>query len=280
MPNATNDELFFFQDINSVAHITINGLMVLTNAILLNQLILKNTALKEGNYIPGVIYILFMSSFKEAFLVSGSLFSITFLLFSLFLILAHVKQRASEENIFFTGFFLGLASILFKPLMSIFLLLVIVYFLYTRTIVRRYILSLYGFIFPHIAVYLSSIFLDISFDYSLGFNWNLHRFSEINMLTYSPIVLTPFLLITLYGLFKNYAGRQMTNHQIHFQRVMTGILIYSSCIFFITESAGALLISILPITFFISMTIEGIQKPWLREVVSLLLIILLAVPYL
>ena len=212
--------------------ISLNGVLVLVNAVLFNQLTLANNALKERNYTPGFVFILLMSSFQEAFIYSAVLIGLVFLLLALFLILGHVKQRASEENIFFTGFFLGLAGIAFKPYALFLVCLLIIYFLYTRTIIRRYFLGLFGFVFPHLIIFTISKFTKIQSDYSFWIQGISQILEFKNWLEYQPLVILPALLIAFYELAINYTGRKMTNHQIHFQRVMMTILMYSIAIYF------------------------------------------------
>ncbi len=261
--------------------IILNGVLVLLNAVLFNQLILMNNALKESNYTPGIVFILLMSSFQEAFIYSGILLGLASLILALYLILGHVKQRASEENIFFTGLFLGLAGIAFKPFALFSICLLIIYFLYTRTIVRRYFLALFGFGFPHLIIFTVSKFTAITTDYSFWAESILSTINSSNWLEYQPLIIVPMLLIAFYELAVNYSGRKMTNHQIHFQRVITTILVYSIAIYFIFGGTyGAVMLGILPITFFVSMSIGNANKLWIREAISVLVLLLLARPYL
>lgn len=274
-------DLFVFYTENRGLSISLNGLIILANAVLFNQLILANNALRESNYTPGFVFILLMSSFQEAFIFSGILIGLAFLLFSLFLILGHVKQRASEENIFFTGFFLGLAGIAFKPYAWFFICLLIIYFLYTRTIIRRYFLGLFGFLFPHLIIFTISKFTDLQSDYTFWMDGVNPVFELSLWLGYQPLVILPAFFIAFYELIVNYTGIKMTNHQIHFQRVMTTILVYSMALYFLFGlSVGGVMLSVIPITFFVSMAIGNAQKVWVREAVSLLIIIFLVRPYL
>ena len=106
------------------------------NMLLINDLVRSNQAFDENNYLAGFIYLILAHMSSEQFILSGGLIASTCLILALRLILSHVKQRASEENIFFTGFLLGLAALFYSPLLIYLPIVLLIYVFYTRTIPR------------------------------------------------------------------------------------------------------------------------------------------------
>lgn len=268
-------------ELPAVWHCILNILFVLINAILLNLLIHTNNALRDNNYLGGFIFILLMSSSPALFLFSPALVGITFILVALNLVLAHVKQRASEENIFFTGFFLGLAGLIYSPYFCLILALVLIYFFYTRTIPRRYVLAIFGFLFPYLVSYALTFFIPFQFEFNdlLGQIDAFELYSNMSPTTYAFILLP--LLLSIFELGNNFSGKKMSNHQLHFQRVMFILLIAAFIIASLWNvPMAAIELLVIPIAYFVAHSIMGSRKVWIREVVSLMIFLAIFLPYL
>lgn len=270
-----------FSDLPLFWHALCNGALLLFNSLMVNQLVLNNNASKEHNYLTGFVFILLMSSAPSLFFFSGLAIAITCSIIVLNLVMAHVKQRASEENIFFTGVFAGIASLCFSPLVIMPIWVIMVYFFFTRTIRRRYVLSLFGFLFPFLISYCVALFTDFTFDLAVIFgrvNANAIWQGPFNI----HLVFLAFpLFISLTELLKGLSGQGMTNHQIHFNRVMMLVLFFAIglSILWNTPFGGGHL-AIIPMAYFSAQVLIDTKKVWLREVFSLIFILHLALPYL
>lgn len=267
--------------ISAFWHCILNISVLLINAVLINILMQSNNALKENNYLGGFIYILLMSSSSALFLFSPALLGSTFILLALNLVLSHVKQRASEENIFFSGFFLGLSAIIYSPFLPLLFALLLIYFFYTRTIRRRYFLAIFGFLFPYLVTYTLSFFLgfDFELDPFIGQALPLEIFSISNPM--SILFMGLPLLISFYELGNNFSGKRMTNHQLHFQRVMFTIMLFAIFIISVWNVPfGASSLVIIAFSYFLTQAILGVQKLWIRELLSLIVLLHVILPYL
>lgn len=261
-------------------HIWTSGVFIGINTLLINNIMRLNQAFNENNYLAGLVYLVFVNSSETYFQLSGELIATTCLLLALILILSHVKQRASEENIFFTGVLIGLSVLFYSP-MSIFLIFtLLVYVFYTRTIQRRYYLSGFGFCFPFIIVFSISLFTQRTFaigDFFQGFfstSILSHDWSSSIYLIF-PTILMLYKLVTSFG------GLKMTNHQIHIQRVMFLLILTTIYLLLVdVTGSGYLWLLSIPATYFISKSLLEIEKKWMRSSVFVLYLLLLIWPYL
>jgi len=266
--------------LNPYGHIWISALFIAINTLLLNQILRENQAFGENNYLSGLVYLILTNASPYFFIFSGDLVAMTCLLFAMSLILSHVKQRASEENIFFTGVLMGL-SVLFSSPMVIFLIFtLLVYVFYTRTIARRYALSTFGFLFPFIIGFSLSLLGHGTFTLSYFFH-TLFENSFMGIAWNSLVFMIFPLLILFYKLLTSFGGIKMSNHQIHVQRVMFLLTLIVSYFFFADPFGyGFLWLFSIPASYFITKTLLEIEKKWIQATVFYLLIAHLVLPYL
>jgi len=280
--DATSSYLFdvlSFSSDSTYINIWISGLFLGINMLLINSIIRNNEALSENNYLGGFIYLIITNSSEKYFVLSGALVASTCLLLALSMLLSHVKQRASEENIFFTGVLIGLSVLFYSP-MSIFLILtLLVYVLYTRTIQRRYILSSFGFCFPFILYYSVSLFGDdrLTIEYFFS-NLFSNGVEAADLISYAFLIFPLALLLS--KLLTSFGGLKMSNHQIHFHRLMFLVFISSVYVFFAIADDGFIWIIAIPATYFLSKSVLEINRNWIKTAVFYLLIAHLSMPFL
>lgn len=266
--------------LNSYGHIWISASFVMINILLINHLIRSNQAFDENNYLGGFIYLVLSNSAQPFFQVTGSLIASTCLLLALTLILNHLKQRASEENIFFTGAVMGLAMLFYAPIILFLPLTLLIYVFYTRTLSRRYVLSTFGFCFPFIITYSISLYAQNEFELSFFFEGLFsNSITEFNAFALVFLILPALLLLT--KLIGSFSGLKMTNHQIHFHRIM--FLLFLSSVYLLFAEAtdlGFIWVFAIPATYFICKSLLEIRKNWIRNTVFLLLLAQLVYPYL
>lgn len=268
------------EPLNSSVQLGISTVFIAINTLLINNLIRSNQAFDENNYLAGLIYILITNSSILFFQLNGELVATTCFLLALSLMLSHVKQRASEENIFFTGALIGLSVLFYSP-MSVFLLItLLIYVFYTRTISRRYLLSAFGFCFPFIIFYSISLFSNEPI--SLGFffkNFFSSSLGDTALVSWAFILIP--VLLSLFKMLSSFSGIKMTNHQIHFHRVMFLVTLVAFYMLFAdAQGTGFVLIFSIPATYFLSKSLLEINKNWVRDAVFILLLLHLAAPYL
>jgi hypothetical protein len=200
----------------------ISILLVTYQFSLFNNIMLRNKAYNENSYIPALIYALLMFTFYDFFTLSPALISLTFILLVLDNIYLRIENKLQDATILKTGIFMGLAVLFYLP-SSFFLIATIVSFaLLTSLVVRRYLLFLYGFLFPIIIVMIYFYWRD-------GLNALIVQWIEFNfvesvkaVIDLQSIILIATLptLIFLIALYKTFSAKRFTNYQVRVQQVM------------------------------------------------------------
>ena len=158
--------------------------------------------------------------------------------------------------------------------------MLLIYVFYTRTIPRRYLLSTFAFCFPFLLIFSISLYtkIDVSFKFFFTglFSDNLFALAPLDLV----FIFYP-LIFTFYKLLTSFSGFKMTNHQIHFQRVMFLVFLSTVYVFFAHANGdGFLWLFIIPATYFISKGILEIEKKWVRTLAFFLVLLQTVYPYL
>ncbi|WP_020527938.1 hypothetical protein [Flexithrix dorotheae] len=206
---------------SQIAYQVISSFLVLIQAIIFNQALIKTGVYKEKTYLPGLLYVVFMSISFDFLTLSPVLMANTYLILvvrNLF----RFDNEAIDQDIFKTGFYIGIAALLYIP-STLFLIMAILGLAMFKTSSSRYlIMMVYGFTFAFIIylVYLFTVggigdFYDV---YILSFlSLNLERY-------FSPtqsfwLVLVPGIALVL-GLLKARTERGFVNFQSNAQQLM------------------------------------------------------------
>lgn len=244
------------------------GIFVLINAILINDLFIRNNGLRENTYIPGLFYILLTFISKSSLLLSPQLVGMPFLLISISYILNHIKFRGSEENILSTGFTIGLATLFFIPYALFWPLVLIIYVFYSSTLNRRYFLMSFGFLLPLIALFTYFLFTDNHIKFLEHLWRSISNIGVIPQAFVSGKVVVLPLVFSLMGALTGFSGSRMTNHQIYIHRIMTWLLFFSLFIgTFYLVSGGIIHYEFLalPMTYFLAKNVLEFNKKWKSE---------------
>lgn len=253
------------------------AILVFFQAFILNTTLQKNAAFQENNFLPGFLFVVFASASSEFLFLSPILLANTFLLLALDKVLIHLKFRGSEENILTTGFLIGLAALSYAPYFWLVPLVILIYIMYSSTLVRRYFLMTYGFIFSLLVFwiyYLTSqnggAFLGGYFELV----FSTHLVEPIALKNLALIFGLPTLFSVL-SVAQGFQGLGFTNHQILTQRTMLWLLIFGLIMIWMTPSSGSFnaLALIIPLTFFTSQFLITRSKKWVGEALFLALII-------
>ncbi|WP_452609226.1 hypothetical protein [Roseivirga echinicomitans] len=250
-------------------------ILVFVQAFIFNSTLIRNAAFDENTYLPGIIYAIIFSAHQEFLYLSPALLANTFLLLATDKILVHLKHRGSEENILTTGFLLGLGALCYAPYFIFLIFTIIIYVIYSGTLVRRYFLMTYGFIFSFLIFWIYYLFFgqgEVFFDVYFS---HLFQFNEMDSDVINTLLLIfglPLFLSVLSGA-QNFQGAGLTNHQILIQRMMLWMLIFSLAILRLDSKMTLLAAQtmIIPLTFFSTQFLLTRRKRWVAEVLFLLL---------
>ncbi len=251
------------------AHQLIGIFVVIIQSYLFNDLLLRNKAYNQGTYIPALIYIILMNCFFTYTLLSPALLSITFLLLSLNYIFRRIDKQTKDEFFLNTGIYLGIAtlfylpSVLFAPAMMLSLLL------FTASILRRYLLFLYGFLLPIGIIWTYYYWIGASFEFTNFFLGSLGWADSNGYLDGNSLMIIGLVpvLFTLLAWWKIMRARYV-NYQVQFQYVMMFIALSGLTTLVISGEITPVqtLVLVPPVAFFVSHFFLLFRRGFLREV--------------
>jgi hypothetical protein len=183
---------------------------------------LRNKAYNENSYIPALIYALIMSIFYDFFSLSPSLISLTFILLVLDNIYLRIENKLQDATILKTGIFMGLAVLFYLPSIFFLIATILSFALLTSLVLRRYLLFLYGFIFPFLIVLLYYYWQGgLEALYNQWILFNIFESVEPVIDLQSILVIAVFpTAIFLFALYKTFTATRFTNYQLRVQQVM------------------------------------------------------------
>ncbi|WP_323755367.1 hypothetical protein [Roseivirga sp.] len=269
--------LTFLFNSSVLVSVVVSTILVFIQALIFNSTLQRNAAFEENTYLPGILYALILSSNQEFLFLSPALMANTFLLLAMDKILVHLKFRGSEENILTTGFLLGLGALCYAPYFIFLIFAIIIYVIYSGTLVRRYFLMTYGFVFSFLIFWIyylysgqGGVFLG---DYFSG----LFQINEMDSGVINELLLIfglPLFLSVLSGA-QSFQGVGLINHQILIQRMMLWMLIFAFVIFRLDNQLTLLTAQtiIIPLTFFSTQFLLTRGKRWVAEIVFFLLVV-------
>lgn len=261
--------LTFLTSDTTLLSIILATAFIMIQAFLLNAILIRSASLNDNTYLPAIIYSFLLSSSPEFLFLSPELLSITFVLLGLNFLFTHLKYRGSEENIISTGFMFGIAALFAKPAFLLLLFIFLVYLLYSSTLARRYFLMAFGFLLPFIFVWIYFLWNDQGADFWSTYFNDLIHFSSRQLIPGSNLLIwlgVPALLALITAA-QNFTGIGMTNNQIQIQRSMLWLAIFGVLLYMVSANGSfGELIWVLPVvTYFITMFLNSVQKPWMAE---------------
>ncbi|MDG1428355.1 MAG: hypothetical protein P8M19_05160 [Crocinitomicaceae bacterium] len=159
-------------------------LLILGNALLLNNIFNRNAFMEKNIYLPALLYVVFRSFFHSFYFLSGVGVVETLLIFALMQVYKLDQNSDGRRAVFNAAFFIGLATTVY-PIMMI----CIPFFFWIIWVLRPFqiresALAIVGFILPLIyaGVYGSFFGIDLTVDFlsSASVEW---KFPDIYVIT-------------------------------------------------------------------------------------------------
>jgi len=259
----------------SVLPLQILSLLLVTYQFsLFNNIMLRNKAYNENSYIPALIYALMMFVFYDFFTLSPALISLTFILLVLDNIYLRIENKLQDATILKTGVFMGLAVLFYLPSIFFLIATLLSFALLTSLVLRRYLLFLYGFMFP-IAIIMIYFYWQDGLD-ALFSQWIEFKFFEsikpiIDLQSILTIAVFPTIIfvIAVYGTF---SAKRFTNYQVRVQQVMFIMFLAAFGSWWISEQQAPfeLLVFVPYFAFFIVHLIFQFRKKIRAEIFTIL----------
>ncbi|MBS1506958.1 MAG: hypothetical protein JSS79_09940 [Bacteroidetes bacterium] len=233
-------------------------------------ILIRNRAYNESNYLPAFVFgVLCFFSF-DMLSLSHELMAATFLLFALNNLFREIEFKVQrDETVLNLGIYLGLASLLVFSY-SIFLIgVIIILFVFARISLRKSLLLLFGFVFPHSLLigfyYLKGGLPELMRNFYLA-NLTLHT---DNLISWKSIfflggVAILFFVISLIMLNRE---ARFTKYQSQLLQAMLLWLVVAAVEVSITRqrSPHSFITFVPPLAYFISHYLLLIRRKWIAE---------------
>lgn len=203
-------------------HYGFSSLVIILQAGIFNQLLLKNKAYEENSYLPAFLYVILMVSIPDFRALSPQLLSLTFILLALQNVFRRIDNQATDELFLNSGIYVGVATMIYVPSIIFFIVFLVAMILFSSAVARRLMLYLFGFLlsFSLCALYFYWrgdlwVFLD---SYLIQ-NLTLDGRSKLAFME-GVILVAGFLFIFLLSVFKTWKSARLTNFQQKMQQVI------------------------------------------------------------
>lgn len=241
--------------------------------IYFNVMINNRDVLTKRNYVPGLIYVLFLNISFDCCTLSPVLMATTFVLMSFGTMVRQISRLQSTDEVFEIGFLIGLASLFYPPACFFILWAMASLVFFSGATIRQYSLSVFGFLFP---LLLTALFFYLDGTYSAfsrNFISSVFQIRQYNLNDFKSLFVTlliPFALGIL-GFLRLVNTFGFNNFQVRCQQVMM-----------LWAIAGILSIGLMPflapmqfiifvpaLAFFTINFFNTFKKQWLAEIIFL-----------
>ena len=177
---------------------------VLGQAFLLNKIVNQNDIVSKTTFLPALVYALLMSYHPAGLTIHPTLIANTFILLIINNLFKSNDNPDHYPSILSIGFYLGVASLIWFPVVFIIPLLIISVFIISAKSIREFIILLAGIALPYyflaFSYFMSNDLRDISHSYVQVF-WNFFDFS-LRISPFEYIALGLFVIVSLLSMIK------------------------------------------------------------------------------
>lgn len=246
-------------------------LLVIVQAVIFNFGLIQYKAYNQNTYVPSLVYVILMMGMEDYITLSPQLMGVTFVLFSINLTFRIIEGRKrADEDFLKIGLFSGFAA-LFYPLYILLLIpILIALIFFTNTIVRRYLLLVFGAMLPFFLIWLKfywynqldEFYFNLDFLFLAGNAGALISWKGI-----FGILMIPGLLL-LYSFFRVMQSLGFINYQVRLQKYYFLYVIFGILIIFLDyhQSSHILIVLVPVMAFFIAHLFLMMRKVIIAEI--------------
>ncbi|WP_421763618.1 hypothetical protein [Ekhidna sp.] len=238
----------------SFAQYGISSIVIIFQAAIFNQILLKNKAYDENSYLPGFLYMILMVSIPDFMTLSPQLMSLTFILLALRNVLRRIDNQVTDELFLNSGILIGVATMIYLPSVVFFLVFLFALILFSSAVTRRLLLYLFSFL---LVFALCGLYFFWRGDFWLFFdsyiiqNLVLSNGSPLDIVD-ALTICAGFIFVFLLAVFKTWSSARLTNFQQKIQQVIWLMFLGAVATFFLSneKSLHELVFLIPVITYF------------------------------
>ena len=190
--------------------------------IYFNVMINNRDIFAKRNYVPGLIYLLFLNISFDCCTLSPVLMATTFVLMSFGTMVRQISRLQATDEVFEIGFLIGMASLFYPPACIFILWAIASMVFFSGATLRQHSLSVFGFLFPLLLTALF-FYLDGTYEaFSRNFISSVFQIRQYNLNDFKTLLATlllPFGLGIL-GFLRLVNAFGFNNFQIRCQQVM------------------------------------------------------------
>ena len=204
------------------AHYALSTILITVQGGIFNQLLLKNKAYDESNYLPALLYVLFMVAVPDFMALSPQLISLTFILIAFRNVLRRIDNQVTDELFINAGLFIGIATMIYLPAIVFLLVFLFSLILFSTAVVRRLLLYLFGFFIVFALCTLYFFWFDAVDVFIQSFvvaGFTLPVASRLTTLEWMHLV-WPFVVLFLMSVWQTLTSARLTNFQQKVQQVI------------------------------------------------------------
>ncbi len=244
-------------------------LLVYFQAIYITIVFNIDNVFDERSTLPGVVYVIFASLFFDMLYVSPILLGISFLIPVFHWLFQNLKIDSKEENVYFSGIFVGLAS-LFQLHLAFFIILVLVYLvLFIKPSTRIYLTVIIGFVIPWLCVGLYYYLMEgsnplIQYLYLIKISDPLEKLVSNKSIL---LLVCPMILVFVLGVVYTFNYSRYVNYQYNIIKIMGLYTIIAILILlFMKSRQPCYLVVLMPsLVFFSTQYFHHIRSFWFGE---------------
>jgi len=228
----------------------------------------------DRNYIPGLLYILFLNMSFDCSTLSPVLMSTTFILLAFGTLIKQMERRGATDEVFEIGFYLSLATLFYLPSALFIIWAVLSLLLYTGASFRQHSLSVFGFVFPILLTVLYYYLNDALDDFNRNLLSSVFRVRQYALTDFQSLLASLFLpmamgvlgFLTLFRQTTRYVNFQQRCQQIMMLWAVTAIL----SVVLMPFLAPMMFITFVPaLAFFAAIYFQSFRKIWMAELLFL-----------
>lgn len=247
-------------------------IIVFFQCLIFNKLLLDNKAYNENTYVPGLVYGIAMSFFFDFITLTPIVMGQTFILLALNNIFSHIEFRAKrDEKILNIGIYLGIACLFYLPNIIFGLATFVVFMFFTGTVLRRYLLLLFGFTLPLLLAATYFLVTGRLQDFIYSFINPLATFysqSFIDNISLLVIFAVPLLLLLASFVRINQRAR-FTNYQSRLTQVMFVWMLFAVLFVILstTYAPNTFIVFVPVVAFFLTHYLLLIRRRFVAEII-------------
>jgi len=248
-----------------------------TLSIFLISFIVAKNRLTQTNYYAILVFVLMLGLFPSAFVITKVSLSHFFVLLATRRIYSIRSKKMLLSKLFDSGFYIGIAFLLYPPSMLFMLLIYAGFFIYSKIVNKNLLLPIVGFFTPVFIVFTYYYYFDklASFKSLIEINvgFELIKFTSLKFLIPSLLLLAilTFSLFKIFSNFHSFYGKDKNSNKLVIAHLVISLLIVLLNNLRIEET---ILFLFFPIAVLTGKLFYSLKRHWIKDVVIYCLLLL------